>query len=87
MFDLVFKLGATYGDTEGMLPIEYGKLCFPFISVSFCRFLVGSGVTVDLHASVHCHTNNFICSYYCNIKASFIRFDLVVIPGSSCEKH
>ena len=58
---------------------------FPFISLSFCRLLVGSGVTVDLHASVHCHTNNFICSHY--TKANFITFDLVVIPGSSCEKH
>ena len=82
---LVLKLGATYGGIKGLLPIEYEKLCFPFISLSFCRLLVGSGVTVDLHASVHCHTNNFICSYY--TKANFITFDLVVIPGSSCEKH
>ena len=66
-----------------MLPIEYEKLiCFPCISLSFCRLLIGSVVTVDLHASVHCHTNNFICSYY--IKTNFIRFDLVVIPGLSC---
>ena len=37
MFDLVFKFVATYGDIEGMLPIEYEKLCFPLISLSFCR--------------------------------------------------
>ena len=55
---------------------------FPLFLSVFCGLLVGSGVTVDLHASVHCHTNNFICSYC--IKANFIRFDLVVISGSSC---
>ena len=69
MFDLVFKLGATYGDIEGiMLPIEYEKLCFPFTSLSFYRLLVGSGVTVDLHASVHCYSNNIICSYITQVE-------------------
>ena len=56
---------------------EYEKLCFPFISLSFCRLLIGSAVTIVLHASVHSHSNNFICSYY--IKANFIKFDQVVI--------
>ena len=63
VFDLVFKLVATYGDIEDMLPIGYEKLCFPFISLIFCTLLVGSSVTVDLHASVHCHANNFIAQY------------------------
>ena len=81
---LIFKVGATFGEIKRY---EYGlnmkiKLCFSFISLSFCRLLVGSALTIVLHASVHGHTNNFVCSYY--IKANFIRFDLVVIPGLSC---
>ena len=60
----VFKLGATFGDIEGMnnLWFEYVKLYFPFISLSFCRLLVGLAVTIIPHACVHGHTNNFICS-------------------------
>ena len=79
MFDLVFKLGATYGDIKGVLPIEYVKLCVPFIFLSCCRLFVGSGVSADLHASVDCHSNNFVCPIY-YVKVNFIRFDLVVNP-------
>ena len=83
----VFKLGATFGDIEGMnnLWFEYVKLCFPFISLSFCRLLVGLAVTIVLHASVQLATliiNYFICSYK-YIKANFVKFDVIVIPGSS----
>ena len=56
---------------------ECEKLFFPFISLSFCRLLIGSAVTIVLHASVQGHANNFIFYYY--IKANFIKFDLVVI--------
>ena len=35
---------------------EYVKLCFPFISLSFCRLLVGLAVTIGLHASVQLAT-------------------------------
>ena len=58
----VFKLGATFGDIEGMnnLWFEYVKLCFPFISLSFCRLLVGLAVTIVLHASVHWATLIFL---------------------------
>ena len=61
-----------------MLPIEYEKLCFPFISLSFCRLiiLVGSGVTFDLHAGVHCHTNSFInILLILHQSYNFIRFE------------
>ena len=78
MSDLDFKLGATYGDIKGMLPIEYEKLFSPFISLSFCGLiiLVGSGVTVDLHAGVHCHTNNFInILLILHQSYNFIRFE------------
>ena len=64
-------------------PLNMKSSAFPFISLSFCSLItfVGSGVTyTDLHASFHCHSNNFICSYY--VKARCIRFHLVVIPGS-----
>ena len=78
MSDSVFKLGATYGDIKGVLPIEYEKLCFPFVSLSFFRLiiLVGSGVTVDLHAGVHSHTNNFInILLILHQSYNFIRFE------------
>jgi len=79
LYYLVFKLGVTFGDIEGMKIIwfECEKLFFPFISLSFCRLLIGSAVTIVLHAIVQGHANNFIFYYY--IKANFIKFDLVVI--------
>ena len=81
---LIFKVGATFGEIKRY---EYGLNMKSSASLYFsqflcCRLLVGSDLTIVLHACVHWHTNNFICSYY--IKANFIRFDLVVIPGSSC---
>ena len=56
MFDFVFKLGAAYGNIEGMLPIlntkSSDRLPFIEVSLSFHRLLVGSAVTNVLYGRI-----------------------------------
>lgn len=69
-----------------MLPAEYEKLSAFLYFAQFCGLLVWlSDVTIARHASVHCHTINFIfLKNY--ITANIIsRLDLNVIPYSISE--
>lgn len=83
MFDFVFKLGAVYGNIEGMLPVlntkSSDRLPIIEVSLSFHRLLVGSAVTNVLYGRITSHYY-FICSYY--ITANFIIFHLIAIPAS-----
>ena len=85
MFYLIFKLGATFSEIKRY---EYGlklyeKLCFPvFLSVFVDYWL--DQLSLLFFMQVSTGTLIILFVFTTSKLANSIRFDLVVVPGSSC---